>query len=422
MASDWIEQYTKWATKRSPLTPVHFHQNIALTTLAGAVAGRCFIQLPHETIYPNLYTLMIARTSVFAKTTAMNLGRRMAREVMPDKIFSSIGSPEALFDHLAGEMPMNYKDLDESEKKNLQAAKKWGARRLFVLDEAGLFFNTLTKDYGSSMADHFMALYDAGSDPIEHTTRSRGLITIKNYAMSVLFATTPYSVKNLLTQRQLWMNGFWARWNFVSANELTEWREGQYVDCPIEVISTLRKINDGWLLQHNDKPYSIAIEAGVLKEYMRSTESIRSEIIKTEDERFDGLVSRLTTKHLKAAMLYSIIDNPNIKPTHVKMRHWEQAAPLVNGWFVEAQQALELSHQSERVSEEEKVIGYVRNFSNEGVSNRRLQQLSHLTASELAKITEPLAKAGTIFQKKEGRVIFWAMTEEKEKSKVSTKL
>lgn len=418
MATDWIESYTQWAEKRSPLTPRHFHQNIALTMLAGAVAGRCYIQMPHEAVYPNLYTLLVARTSVYAKTTALNLGRRLAREVMPDKVFSSIGSPEALFDHLGGEMPVNYSELDDVEKKALQAAKKWGARRLFVLDEAGLFFNTLARDFGASLADHFMALYDAGGDPIVHTTRSRGQITVKNYAMSVLFATTPYSVRTLLTQRQLWMNGFWARWNFVSTNDLTAWQEGKFIECPKELKDTLTKINDGWLSQHNDKPYCIAIEATVVKQFMTAMQAIRNEILSTDDERFDGLVSRLPTKHLKTALLYSIIENSNVKPTHVKLKHWEQAAPIVNRWYVEAQQALELSYKNEKVSEEEKVIGYIRSHMPDGISNRRLQQLSHKTADELLRITEPLAKMGTIGFEKKGGIAYWTIKEDSKVTKI----
>lgn len=418
--SDWIQEYTKWAVRRSPLTPIHFHENIALTVLAGTVAGRCFVQLPHEQLFPNLYTLIVARTSVFAKTTAFNLARQLTQDVIPEKMFSSISTPESLFGHLAGEMPSNFEKLSDVEKKKLKESAKWGARRLFMLDEAGMFFNTLSRDYNTDLPDNFMKLYDAGSgERLEHTTVSRGLQIIENYAMSILFATTPYSIKVLLTQRSFWMKGFWNRWNFVSAKELTQWQESQYLPMPIMVAKTLNCINTGWMKQYEIKPFSIPIETNVVKEYMQATKQLREETIASDDERFDGVMSRLPAKHMKAAILFSILDQPEQKPK-VKLAHWEQAAPLVNGWYSDAKQALELSQTSDKIDNEEKVISYIRANMPNGIRSRDLQRQVHLAMDDLMRILNPLKEMGVVGTKADGKTNAWIIGKEETTLKVET--
>lgn len=394
--ADLIEAYTKWAVRRSPLTPEHFHRNTMLTLIAGAIAGRCYVQLPYAQIYPNLYTLIVARTSVFAKTSSFNLARHIANQVMPEKLLESVSTPEAFFAELSGEKPTNFEVLDPEDKKIWQASAKWGARKIFVLDEAGMFFNSLSRDYNATLADIFMKLYDAGNPPLKRNTRTGGLIMIKDYALSSLLATTPWAIRVMLTRRDSWMNGFWNRWNFVSAKELTEWGEGEFVDTPKPIIAGLSKINNGWLCQYNAKPFNMPIDKVVVDQLTQATKSMRDEIMKSDDERFDGVMAHIPTKHLKAAIIYAILDESNERP-RVQLKHWEKAgATLVNGWYEDAHQALEMSHQSERVSDEEKAIIFIKSGE---YTRRDLQRHLHKSVKDTNELLKTFIDAGYIEEK-----------------------
>lgn len=411
MASDWIEQYTKWATKRSPLTPKHFHQNIALTLVAGAIAGRCFVQMAHRPIYPNLYTVIIGRTSVYAKTTALDLAMTLADNVMPEKVFSHTSTPEALLLDLAGQNPSNYDEMTDEEKKSIRVSKEWGARRLFMLDEAGMFFNSLQKEYNSGMSDLFMHLYDAGSKPIKHNTRGSGMVTVKNYAMSVLFATTPYAIRLLLSKSDFWMSGFWNRWNFVGAKEMTDWKDGEFCAMPSGIAKSLKKISDGWLNTKNTAAYSIPIaDNQIIKEYNEAQKSSR---LREGEEKFDGLMAHLPTKHLKAAIIYAVMDGEGYSP-RLRLKHWEQAGELVNGWYEDTQTILESLRVSERYTDEEKIVVFIRSFVR-GITTRGIQQRFGISASELMKVLEPLERMGVIKKSPEGRTFLWSIRKEGDK-------
>ena len=63
------------SSKRSPLTPSHFHEGIAYSLGACAIAGRICIQTGQGKVYPNLYTLLLGKTAVYAKSGAMDLSQ-----------------------------------------------------------------------------------------------------------------------------------------------------------------------------------------------------------------------------------------------------------------------------------------------------------------------------------------------------------
>ena len=413
MATDWIEQYTEWASKKSPLTPRHFHQNIALTLAAGSIAARCYVQLPYGRIFPNIYTLIVGRTSIFAKTTALNLARQICQQVMPEKVFSHTSTPEALFTDLSGQMPTNFSELSEDDRKALKLSGKWGGRRLFILDEAGMFFNSLQKDYQQGTPDMFMKLYDAGNEPLKHNARGAGMQIISNYALSVLFATTPYAIRILLSKSDFWMSGFWNRWNFVGAHDMTEWMEGSDAPLPPEIPNTLKSISSGWLDQYFDKPYSVPIDIKVVKEHTEAQKNLRAQSHENENEKFDGLMSHLSTKHLKTALIYAILEAKGTKP-HLQMKHWEMARPLVSGWYNDAQTVLDSLKYSERHTDEEKIVKYIKASNPLGISSRRIQQSTGKSAQELKSILLPLEDLGFIARKKEGRTELWIMGKEVE--------
>lgn len=418
--TDWIEKYTKWSMQRSPLSPKHFHQNVALTLAAGAIAGRVYLQLPHEMIYPNLYTLIISKTTVFGKTTTFNRAREIIKLTMHDKVIREIATPESLIEMLSGKEPKDYDELDADEQAFWDNAAKWQGRRLFMLDEAGRLFNVMKRDYNSDLADIIMALYDPSGDPVSRRTRKRGSESIKTYALSCLFATTPAGIRSALNTSDSWISGFWVRWNFVAEQHMTPWNESVYSDPPKEIIEPLKRLSNATLDKYNDTPYSMKFEGKLLKAFNETTRAIREQIDQMDDEQLHGMLGRLPIAHLKASMIYALLEADGQIPT-VQLKHWEMSKHFAEGWRRDAEVVRELASKSEQMRKEERVLNYIAG-SPLGVSARDLARNLNLSGNDVQAIIDLFAKSKTIMPiVASARLTLWKMNLQSKEEKFKTK-
>lgn len=402
----WIDEYADWASKRSPLTPYHFHQNIALTLLAGAIARRVYVQLPHEKIYPNLYTLIIAKTSVYAKSTAFKIAGELAGEIMPDRLLTSISTPEAMINELAGVQPVNLNALSQDKQELWRARKEWGARRLFVLDEAGRFFNSLARDYNTGLDAIMMELYDSSDKPIERSTTKNGLIIVESPCLSCLFATTPGNIKRALNESGTWESGFWIRWNFVTATQPEAWKEAKYNTTPRAVLEPLENMSAQLSKRHK----SASIGSGVSKAYNEYSQQTREAIINQSEEKLHGVLSRLPTKRMKAALCLATLENP--KAPQITLDHWNITSYFASGWERDAIETLKASAKSEKASLEDRVLAYISDWQSTGITARELQQRTGKSAETILSILTTFYKSKMIEAGKRGKATVWVPTKE----------
>ena len=85
-------------TRQFSESPPSFHLATKLQTIA-CVAGRGrYIVQGEDCIYPNLYTLIVAPSSLFKKTSSINLLKKwLTRLQAMNQFIGQIGSPEGLF-------------------------------------------------------------------------------------------------------------------------------------------------------------------------------------------------------------------------------------------------------------------------------------------------------------------------------------
>ena len=76
-AGNWLDSYVRHASLISPATPNLFHENAALTLISMIVARRLNVQMSHARIYPNLFSLWLALTTLWNKSTALNIARQI---------------------------------------------------------------------------------------------------------------------------------------------------------------------------------------------------------------------------------------------------------------------------------------------------------------------------------------------------------
>lgn len=308
--ASWIDAYVEWALKRSPLTPRHFHEGIAYTLATTAIAGRVYVQMPHERVYPNLYTLVLGKTSIFAKTVAMGVAEELAsRAQLDNRIIRGLFTPEALMNELSGRKPKGFKKLTDDQQTLWKMGQNWGARRACFNDEAGRWLNSMTREYNAGMIDLQMALYDCKA--VARTTIAHGLTSTNETCPSCLFATTPLSIQGMLKPRAYWGNGFWPRWNFLVETAYTEFTSAKWIPPTPDLIKPL-------LLTHLESG-PIEVSGAVVKAHDKMLEANRKAIYSADDENVEDYLSRLHTKRLKSALIRAVLEQSPI----IEIEHWE---------------------------------------------------------------------------------------------------
>ena len=77
-AAPWLEAYISHSATWSPRGASHFHAGIGLWMLSTVAARRIGLELGHM-VYPSLFIALIARSTLYAKTTTAKIGKHGLR-------------------------------------------------------------------------------------------------------------------------------------------------------------------------------------------------------------------------------------------------------------------------------------------------------------------------------------------------------
>ena len=75
LGDHWVGQYCQFAARAASMSPNDFHLVNALAAGAGAIARRACVRWSTLSIFPNLYILIVAPSTLYHKTTALNVLR-----------------------------------------------------------------------------------------------------------------------------------------------------------------------------------------------------------------------------------------------------------------------------------------------------------------------------------------------------------
>jgi len=399
----WIDAYTAWASRRSPLTPPHFHEGIAYSLAACAIAGRICIQGGQGRIYPNLYTLLLGKTAVYAKSVAMDLSQEVAeRAMIENRIIYSVFTPESIVGELAGEKPTNLDKLTQDLQNRWKESARWGSRRMLRLDEAGMFFNSLQRDYNAGFIDLWMKLYD-GPATFERTTYKHGLHVIQQPVLSCLFATTPASIGHLLRKQEMWLNGFWPRWNFCVGGGYPEFTPSAFEEPPTDVWKPLFELGNNRLGRWEaDNPLKAKITPEVTKDYEAVLEANRKRIFENPDGYMEAVLGRLHTKRLKLALILASLAEPEAEKITITNDFWEATKKPVQQMELDMVEALQQTKRTDKAEMEERVILWLMRQPSRKGTLRQLIRHMGLAHAEIDPIVTTLKNGAVIDMRRDG--------------------
>lgn len=409
----WVTDGMEWLTNRSPMTPPSFLRAGLLWAIGLVTARRVVLRLPHAAIYPHLYALWIAPTSVYRKSTGLAAINDLVSAVVPHLLLPEESSPESLFFMLAGRKAENFDDLPAYEQEIEIKGMRFAGQRGMLIDEASRMF--LAKDYMKGISEAYMALYDA-PPVLRRYLRSTGKLVVREPALSILGATTPAALARNMTW-DMWENGLFARFLLMVPEYQVDFTTGtdeDHLDPPPALTTRLRALNtmlpeppNMEAIQVSKEPATMAVKHATItteayKAFHAYTEGVGFELLKADqmlDERIRGNYSRFPIQALKVAMNLATIDwadgGDASAMITITLAHWAAAQEFAEHCRKSLHDLLVMVNQSLDNKSQNRVVQLLIGYPN-GMTAREMSQLSGLPTKHIYAALDILAEAGAI--------------------------
>lgn len=194
--ADWVGQYVEYTSYLE--APTSFHIWTAIGTIAGALRGKCFIDMHYFRWKPNFFVVFVAPPGVVSKSTTLGLGMELLRGVE-----GVIFGPESATWQAMTEA------FIESELPVPEIGSSMSALTI-VASELGTFFDPKNRE----MIDVLNDLWDGRNVPWKRRTKGEGATEIHNPWLNFLGCTTPAWIKENFPQYAIG-GGFTSRTVFV---------------------------------------------------------------------------------------------------------------------------------------------------------------------------------------------------------------
>lgn len=399
----WLNIYVEYAYRRAPMLPRNFHESAGLWLLSLSVARRLKVPMPHSDVFPNLFILWVAPTTIYSKSTALNIARELAEAAVPHLLLSNEFSPEGLLDDMAGKPPQNLMELPLNHQQAWEQSRKFSSRRGLILDEASSLFASMKREYNTGLAEAIMRFYDCGSH--RGRTRGRGMAIVRDSYLCFIGATTETGLRQA-EHEKLWLSGLWPRFGLLVPTEKPVYK--RFVETPQQpglLVTHLQNIASEWLpvpadVSEYPAPHSVTLGPGVFDAWQSYDRAIFSILLDDNPpgEHLSGIYGRLPTQALKIAVCLAAADwNGDGGSPVVSLPHYVRAQLICEQWRASAHQLYyNLTGMAEADSFEHRLLNYIARAEKEGLTTRELYKLLRSTREKVEAAIFALEKDGLV--------------------------
>lgn len=353
-AGKFIDDYMAYAMKDAPMSPPLFHQTYALAILSSAIARRVFVSVGTSAIYPNLYIMLSAPSTLYTKTTGYKSAMKLfetaglSHLLLPDGV-----TPQSLITELSNRTPDN-KDWAKEDKDDWERERMFAGQRAWWIDEAARLLSQFQQKHLAELLPIVLRLYECESK-IRVSTQIRGRETVRNAYLTICGPTTPAALREHLNHMEHWTNGLFARFLLVSPD--TAPVRVFYPD-PFPVPPALAKQLNQLAFERLEQPKESAlgptpppptVEAKVepeVKQHWDNYHAAMFELIskKNVTDRLHACYGRLHEKAIKIAMLLAAADWVKMakgNPLVIRSVHWYRAQEMTEGYRASLHRVIE---------------------------------------------------------------------------------
>lgn len=399
----WLDMYIDWTHAKSPMTPIFFNEAAGLWLASVAVARRLVLPMAHGDVYPNLYVAWIAPTTLYAKTTSMDLARALANETFPHLLAAQDTTPEALLHDMAGIEPRGLGDLPQLDQDLWKKGCLFAGQRGLVLDEFSGLLATARKGYGAGLIEALIHFYDCDS-LYRRSTIGGGWVVVRHSYLSLLGASTLGALHKDLLAEALWSRGWWPRFGLLCPEGRPPWRASVDVDRPASLAEQLRALY-GVLPKPTGGKTLEALEVqlgrGVYDAWAPYSKALWYDLQTDALGRLAAYYGRLPTKALRIATLLAALEwaaetEREEGPT-IQLRHWWRAQEIAESWRGSAHRLWAAITQSEVDTTAERVRGIVSRANSQGITLREIKRrMQDRSARDVERAVQDLVGKGAL--------------------------
>lgn len=401
-AGAWLDEYTRWSDMRADRSPHEFNEAAGLWLAGLAVARRLVLRLGHGDIYPNLYILGVAPTTLYAKSVSLDCAAEVIEQAVPYLLLPRDVTPESLIDEMAGKLPLGFEDLPALDREIWEMARKFAAQRGQLMDEASSLFSGFARDYMRGLAEFYLLMYDAARSYYRRTKQA-GMAIIHNPCLSFYGMSTPTLFKDAAGNPKHWGSGLWIRFSFLTPTRSPQWTAPR--DMPMEppavIVQHIKTLAESHLpIPETSKPVhpgSVAIEPSAFKAYQRYDQAMLELLMGKDkpDERLFGCYGRQSTKGLKVAMTLAALDWNGSGAVTITAGHWFRAQRIVEGWRASTHRLLAWLSRDGTDDEDERVLHLI-GANPMGMTKRDIRRRLGKSSEQSDPLVDRLLRDGLI--------------------------
>lgn len=218
MAAPWLDAYVRHSRHWSPRGAPGFHTAIGLWMLSTVAARRIRVEMGTE-IYPLLFLALVARSTLYAKTTTAKIGIDGLRQSGCGPLLAADRStPQALLRSMSGYVPPDYGSLGPDMQDTVSRRIAFAAQRGWYFEEwGGLLAQMTRKDSPMAEFHNLLRVLDDGYGSYTNETIQRGGEFANSPYLALMGNATPHDLSRFLTPgAAMWHDGFWPRFALIT--------------------------------------------------------------------------------------------------------------------------------------------------------------------------------------------------------------
>lgn len=433
-AAPWLDAYIAYSQRASPRGLRDAHVAAGLWVLSTIAARRIVCQVGDTSVYPVLFLAMVARSTLFAKTSTANVGRHLLRRAGCGFFLTADKStPQALIRSMSGIVPSSYGAMSEEQQTATQRRLQFAGQRGAYFEEWGGMLKQMQRAESPMAEFHtFLRVLDDHQESYTSETIQRGMESITNPYLAVLASATTRDLAPFMRPGSSWWHdGFWPRFAFITPQEdetpSRAHRERGGTPPPGSLIEPLHtwhtklgipSITIEAVMDQKGKPTGawnptvaplpqrqLSITEAVYDAYEAYNDGLLTLLLSGDvPPDYDASYGRLHEKALRIALLLAGFSGD----TMIEIRHWAYAQRIVEGWRrnlhgiqgqIAAQEIVSPAQQLEHRVEE--FLGRV----GQATAREIQRALWNVSSKEVAETLKNLEGVGVVVKESQGRTV-----------------
>jgi hypothetical protein len=349
-------------------TPMEFIFTVLLPSLGAAISLKRWIRWGSKTIYPNLWTMLVAESTNLRKSTALNIGLNF-NEIMEQQesgrnyILPSGGSLAALLQVL------------EHEKNGV-----------IKHSEVSSMLENMGKGFNNNMKSLFTDFYDVPNSYKVYLKNSDDLI-VERPIFSMATATTVEWMKKNITK-----------------TDMDKKDKSLAIPCEPDEVNTA-KLNEFFTKFFHLEDREIKVDDSfkeVYTEFYMDVEALMDDPFMYKGTK--SMIGRIQTDiFLKLTILECVISGTDVADAEIALR----VRYLVEFYLEQAFTIMDLILKTDNAKHEEKIINYLQ--THKIISTTDLHRLfnNNMSSSALRAITNSMVDAGLIQKSNKGKLNYF---------------